>query len=135
MNLQKMVLGCCMLMLGYTNLCAQTNETTINKLQLGLYDGIIATGYVDHGAYLNFTGPNINYSFKQLKLIVGMLPTLRIKEDQATVKNALVTPTLGMGLTLAYKKLVIQWPFYYNAKTSTVNGNWKMGVGIGYRFR
>lgn len=115
---------------------AQEKETRIHsKLSLDLYDGTVVTGYVDQGAFLNFTGPNLNYTFQDSKILVGMLPSLRFKQDRSEIKNALVTPTLGMGITYAYKKIVLQIPFYYNPKTAVNNGNWKMGIGIGFRFR
>ncbi|WP_211231602.1 hypothetical protein [Eisenibacter elegans] len=98
------------------------------------FNGIIATGYVDQGAYLNFTGPCFFYKFGYSKLVLGMLPSLRFKEDQGDTRNAFVTPTLGFGLTYAYKHLVFQLPLYYNPKTSTQNGQWNPGIGLGFRF-
>jgi hypothetical protein len=32
-----------------------------------------------------------------------------------------------------YKHLVVQVPFYYNAKTTTSNGKWHPGIGIGFK--
>ncbi|WP_449398943.1 hypothetical protein [Chryseobacterium wanjuense] len=31
---------------------------------------------------------------------------------------------------MVYKKLALQIPLYYNTKTSTQNGTWKMGIGL-----
>lgn len=53
------------------------------KVKASFFDGIVVAGYVDHGAFINFTGPNVNFSHKGLKLIAGMLPSLRIKEDRS----------------------------------------------------
>lgn len=65
-----------------------------------------------------------------------MLPSLRIKEDQSEgTKNSAIMPTLGAGLTFVYKKLALQVPVYYNSKTATQNGAWKVGLGLGYSFR
>ncbi len=69
------------------------------ELNVALYDGFIVGGYVDEGAYLNFTGPNINLRNNNSKFVLGMLPSLRFKEDRGIPKNAFVTPTLGGGLT------------------------------------
>jgi hypothetical protein len=104
-----------------------------NEVNVSLYDGVIIAGYVDGGGFLNFTGPNINYSHGHSKWIAGMLPSIRIKEDQGATRNALVTPNLGIGLTYCYKALAIQLPMYYNAKTATENGRWHVGIGIGLR--
>ena len=100
-----------------------------------MLDGIVAAGYVDHGAYLNFTGPNVSYTRGKSKLIFGMLPSLRFKLDTGTTKNSPIFPSLGVGLSYAYKHFVVQVPLYYNAKTSKTNGKWNVGVGLGYRFK
>lgn len=107
-----------------------------SKLNVSFFDGIAVAGYVDHGAFLNFTGPNINFTYKNTKLMMGMLPSLRIKQDQSSgTKNSTIMPTLGVGFAVIYKKIVLQIPFYYNTKTSTDNGSWKPGIGLGYKFK
>ena len=107
-----------------------------SKLNVSFFDGIAVAGYVDHGAFLNFTGPKINFTHKNTKLMMGMLPSLRIKQDQSSgTKNSTIMPTLGVGFAVIYKKIVLQIPFYYNTKTSTDNGSWKVGLGIGYKFK
>jgi hypothetical protein len=104
-----------------------------DKVNFALYDGIFIGGYVDNGAFLNFTGPNINATYKNSKFILGMLPSLRFKEDKGTPKNAFVTPNLSIGFTYSYKIWAVQLPLYYNAKTATQNGQWHVGLGIGLR--
>ncbi|AZB29982.1 hypothetical protein [Chryseobacterium balustinum] len=107
-----------------------------SKLNVSFLDGIAVTGYVDHGAFLNFTGPNINFTYKNTKLMIGMLPSLRIKQDQSSgTKNSTIMPTLGIGFAVIYKKIALQIPFYYNTKTSIDNGSWKPGIGIGFKFK
>ncbi len=102
-----------------------------------LFDGILVAGYVDNGAYLNCTGPSIKFSKKPYLLMLGLLPSLRIKEDKVAAgatKNSIVTPTLGFGLTVAFRHVALQVPFYYNGKTAAKNGVWNAGVGLGYKF-
>lgn len=100
-----------------------------------LFEGIIVTGYTDKSMYINCTGPAVKLSKKPFSLMIGLLPSLRIKDDKSTAsQNTTVTPTLGFGATALYKHLALQIPFFYNAKTSTQNGNWKAGIGIGYKF-
>ena len=107
-----------------------------SKLNVSFFDGIAVAGYVDHGAFLNFTGPKINFTHKNTKLMMGMLPSLRIKQDQSSgTKNSTIMPTLGVGFAVIYKKIVLQIPFYYNTKTSIDDGSWKPGIGIGYKFK
>lgn len=110
---------------------ASAQET--GKVNATLFDGVVVGGYVDHGGYLNFTGPNVNFTSGNSKLILGMMPSLRFKEDDATPKNALVTPSLGVGITYCYKYLAFQVPLYYNPKTAVKDGKWNVGIGIGLR--
>lgn len=106
-----------------------------SAVQFAVYDGAVVAGYVDHGAFLNFTGPNVSWSRNKTKVLLGMLPSLRFKEDNTVPKNSFVTPTLGVGLSCMYKKTVLQLPLYYNTKTATDNGKWNMGIGLGIRLK
>jgi hypothetical protein len=102
-----------------------------------LFEGIIVAGFVDRGAYINCTGPAIKFSKKPLSVLIGLLPSLRIKKDKVATgapQNSVITPNLGAGITAAYKHLAIQVPVYYNTKTSTKDGKWNPGIGIGYKF-
>ncbi|MBX2949125.1 MAG: hypothetical protein KF704_07585 [Crocinitomicaceae bacterium] len=105
------------------------------KVEIAVFEGTVVAGYVDRGAYLNFLGPNISFTKGKHKVVLGMLPSLRLKEDTSTPKNAPVTPNLGGGITYICKKIAFQVPFYYNAKTASRNGRWTIGVGIGYKFK
>jgi hypothetical protein len=104
------------------------------KPTFALWDGALVMGYVDQGGFLNFTGPNVSLSKGHSKWMLGMLPSLRFKEDPSTPHNAPIFPSLGSGLTYSYKLLVVQVPMYYNPKTLTANGRWSMGLGLGLRF-
>lgn len=128
----------CSLFSLFTSYAQETKPEAIqstSKIQLNPFDGIIVAGYVDQGAFINFTGPNISFTHKSSKILLGMLPSLRYKEDKGPFKNAPITPGLGFGLTYCYKKFVIQIPLYYNAKTTTANGRWNCGIGIGMRLK
>lgn len=103
------------------------------KVNAAFYDGIVVGGYVNEGGYLNFTGPNINAVYGESKFILGMLPSVRFKEDTGATKNSFIFPTLGFGFTYSYKILAIQVPMYYNAKTAAENGRWHVGIGLGLR--
>jgi hypothetical protein len=98
------------------------------------FSGIFVSGYVDNGAFVNFTGPNLSFLYGKSHLLIGMLPSLRIKQESGTTKNSLITPSLGVGITYCYKAFALQVPCYYNPKTSSTNGKWNIGVGIGLKF-
>lgn len=116
---------------------AATGQTTTPKTSASLWDGMAVAGYVDKGAFLNFGGPAVKWTRKPFCISLGMLPSLRIKEDKVAAnasKNATITPSLGFGLSASYKHLVLQVPLYYNAKTASADGKWNVGVGLGYKF-
>jgi hypothetical protein len=98
-----------------------------------LSSGTIVGGYVDNGAYLNFTGPGIKIQKGSSDLMVGVLPSIRYKEDNGLTKNSLVTPSLGLGITYTYKSIAVQIPFYYNSKTAIADGRWNIGIGVGIK--
>ncbi|ANH79774.1 hypothetical protein A8C56_01230 [Niabella ginsenosidivorans] len=133
-NRSKLLILAAMLLLTRT---AAAQTTPASKTSASLWDGMIVAGYVDKGAFLNFGGPAVKWTRKPFCISLGMLPSLRIKEDKAAAnasKNATVTPSLGCGLSASYKQLVIQVPLYYNTKTTTADGKWNVGVGLGYKF-
>ncbi len=133
MNFKNFValIGCLALTMFFFTVKAQTTTKAI------LFDGVLVAGYVDHGAFINCTGPSIKFSKKPYSILLGMLPSLRIKEDKVATgatKNALVTPNLGLGLTAVFKHVALQVPIYYNNKTTIKDGEWNLGVGLGYKF-
>ncbi|RKO72620.1 hypothetical protein D7322_06710 [Sphingobacterium puteale] len=103
-----------------------------------LFEGIVVAGYADHGGYINCTGPSIKYTFApKSSILFGFMPSLKLREDKVDAgkpKNSLITPTLGLGLTAVFRHMAIQLPAFYNAKTSTSDGKWKLGIGMGYKF-
>lgn len=101
-----------------------------------LFDGTFVAGYVDNGAYVNFTGPSLKYIKNRSSIALSLLPGLRIKEDKVAAnatKNSVITPSLGFGLTASVKHLAFQLPLYYDPKTALKNGSWHLGVGLGFK--
>lgn len=104
------------------------------KISAQAFDGIIVAGYADNGAYINCTGPAVKYTTQKWNLMLGFLPSVKIKEDTSAVKNATLTPTLGFGATLTiFKHLAMQVPTFYIPKTNVDNGRWTLGIGLGYK--
>ncbi len=111
---------------------AQAQEE--KKVSAKLFEGTVVAGYVDKGAYLNCTGPAVKWTKPTYSILLGLLPSIKIKEDSSPVKNSTFTPTLGFGATVTVlKHLALQIPTFYTPKTATTNGKWKLGVGIGYK--
>jgi hypothetical protein len=111
-----------------TNMLSQRAELTTL-----ITSGTIVGGYADNGAFLNFTGPGIKLQKGLSEIMVGVLPSLRFKEDNGAAKNSLITPNLGLGITYTNKFLALQIPFFYNSKTAVVHGKWNVGLGIGLK--
>ena len=102
-----------------------------------LFDGTVVAGYVDKGAYINCTGPAVKYSRSGASILLGLLPSLKIKEDkvdEGKPKNSLITPTLGFGITACIGHFALQVPAFYTTKSATTHGKWNVGLGIGYKF-
>jgi hypothetical protein len=76
--------------------------------------------------YVNFGGPMIKYKAKKISIGLGMFPSLRFKTDKP---KSIVTPTLGTGIQLEIKKIVIGMPAYYVA----ANNSWYISVGFGLK--
>lgn len=131
----KSAVFCLVLATGFFNsLNAQTPEKV--KPSLVGWDGMMVVGYVDNGAYVNFGGPSVRIVKKPFTIGFGILPTMRIKEDdvpKGSPKNSAIMPTAGFGFTFVFKKLALQVPVYYNAKTSTKSGRWNPGIGLGFK--
>ena len=112
-------------------------QEAAKKVSITAWDGMAVVGYVNKGGFINFGGPTVRFIKKPFTGGFGILPTMRVKEDnvaKGAPKNSAVIPTAGFGFTFVYKHLALQVPFYYNSKTSTSNGKWHPGVGIGYKF-
>jgi hypothetical protein len=107
-----------------------SQKTEVSTL---IFSGTFMGGYVDNGAYLNFTGPGLKLQKGNSDLMIGVLPSLRFKEDKGITKNSFITPSLGLGITYTFKTMAIQIPFYYISKTTIENGKWKIGIGIGLK--
>lgn len=124
-----------LLSFGFINI---TNaQDTEKKIVTTVWDGAVIVGYVNDGGFINFGGPSIKIIKKPYSVGLGVLPSLRIKEDKVIAgqpKNSILTPTLGAGITFAYKHLVVQTPIYYNNKTAKADGKWNLGIGLGYKF-
>ena len=127
---------CMLCLVGLFN-SANAQNAPIKSPTVVAWDGMAVAGYVNGGGFVNFGGPTVKLIKKPLSLGFGILPTMRIKEDnvpKGSPKNSAIIPTAGFGFTIVHKHLVVQVPFYYNAKTTTKSGKWNPGVGIGYKF-
>ncbi len=59
------------------------------KVKFAMYDVVFIGGYVDNGAFLNFTGSNINATYKKSKLILGIFHRFDSKKIRERPKTLL----------------------------------------------
>lgn len=106
---------------------AQDSSSAKTHIRATKFTGQVMASYDADAFYVNFGGPSLSVNFGKLKLAISMLPSLRIKDDPV---RPVVTPILGAGPSLQYKKMLLGFPFYYIAASNV----WKMSVGLGYKF-
>jgi hypothetical protein len=123
-----------LLLISFVSKSQTRHQLPTKEVVVTPYWGTIVSGYVDQGAFVNFTGPALIYTFGKSQIAMGMLPSIRIKKDSGTTtKNSIITPTLGFGITFNYKAIAFQVPAYYTNKSTTTNGHWNIGLGIGLK--
>ena len=116
--------------------CIVSNaQTSTSKISVSAWDGSVVAGYVDDGGFLNFGGPSIKWNKKPYSIGLGMLPSLRFKDDKDAIanglpKNQFITPTLGAGIYFVKKHFIVQIPTYYTPKTAKTDGKWNFGLGV-----
>ena len=123
-----------LLLIAFTFLMTTANAQE-KRITTSAWDGafVIGTFNEGEGGFANFGGPSVKYKQKSFSAGLGMLPGVRIKEDKSTgTKNSTITPSLGFGLTMAYKHVVLQIPAYYSTK-GAADGKWLMGLGLGFK--
>jgi hypothetical protein len=116
---------------------ANAQDKVQKKIFVAGWEGMAIAGYVNQGGFVNFGGPTVKFIANPFSFGFGILPTMRIKEDSApkgSPRNSAIMPTAGFGFTVVYKRLIVQVPFYYNAKTALVSSKWNPGIGLGYKF-
>ncbi len=119
--MKKIILIACVLLT--INVFAQKNNSIVSSSFSGQF--VITTDTKSY--YCNFGGPTFNIALsKQIKLSVGMFPSLRFKSE---ISKPIVTPTLGAGIQLTFKKIVFSLPCYYQAS----NANWYLSGGVGLK--
>ncbi|WP_338766340.1 hypothetical protein WAF17_03580 [Bernardetia sp. ABR2-2B] len=101
------------------------NETP--KIRVTNWKGQIAVTTDGEAFYTNFGGPGIRLGIKKsFGISINMFPSLKFKEE---VGKTLISPTLGAGFQLYFKKhFVISIPIYYQVT------KWQPSFGIGYGF-
>jgi hypothetical protein len=76
--------------------------------------------------FYNMGGPGVKFAKEKWTISLNMLPSLRFFKDEP---RPLVSPLLGAGLIIGYKRFIFGMPVYYlTAKTS-----WIITGGVGVK--
>ncbi|MCC5944665.1 MAG: hypothetical protein JJT94_06990 [Bernardetiaceae bacterium] len=77
--------------------------------------------------YYNMGGPNVMIEKNHWKLSLHMMPSLRFNSNN----KPNIQPTLGAGLHIAYRFLVIGQAFYYIPSENRWQPTWGAGLRLG----
>lgn len=89
--------------------------------------GIAGLSYWRKNAFLNFGGPSVKFNYKKMGVQCSFFPSLRTNFETPVIS---VTPLLGAGVSVYYKKVALIAPCYYIANKNI----WVVSYGIGYTF-
>ena len=76
--------------------------------------------------FFNMGGPGIKVAKKDWMASINLLPSLRFFEDNP---RPFVTPILGTGVCIGYKRFILAVPFYY----LSAKAEWIVTAGIGVK--
>ncbi len=103
------------------HLSAQKKEMTSASVM-----GSVMVSTDGESVFYNMGGPGIKFTKDKLSIGFNMLPSLRFFKDDP---RPLVTPLLGAGLIIGYKRFIIGMPVYYLAAKTT----WIISGGVGVK--
>jgi hypothetical protein len=105
-------------------------EKKQEKITFG-FDGQIAATTNGTFYFFNIGGPAIRLNIKPFIISFNMFPSLSFYDNPA---RPFITPTLGVGVQIIYKKLIISMPLYLVRETNTTPEYWTFSAGFGYKF-
>jgi hypothetical protein len=76
--------------------------------------------------FYNMGGPGIKITKDKWMVGISMLPSLRYFKDDP---RPIITPILGGGVSIGYKRLMIGFPLYYIA----AKAQWIVSAGLGVK--
>lgn len=103
------------------------NETTKDIQFEWKIEGQIGVFTDGNAFFLNFGGPSIRIKKNKFTFSWVTAPSLRFLEDSP---RTFIIPTVGTGPEIAYKKLAIGFPFFYN----NAKNEWMPTAGLAYKF-
>lgn len=92
------------------------------------YDGIISLATDGNYGFFCLGGPSIGITQGNWRIAINLYPSLRIGRPEGS-PSPTITPTLGSGIYLAYKRAIFLVPFHYISEQRT----WTVALGFGWR--
>lgn len=116
---------------------AQDDSQTKIKKTFSI-DGAVCVTTDGKAAYYNMGGAQIKFDLNhKVAFTFTFLPALGIRQETTwdsygkPKKEMKAVPLLGIGPQIFIRKLILSFPFCYNA----TNGTWVSTAGIGYRIQ
>ena len=94
------------------------------------FDGQIAITTNGKSFFMNMGGPGIKFTRKPFAVSFNMFPSLMIAEN---APKPLITPTLGAGFQIFYKRLILSMPLYYVVEKGNPTQQWVFSAGLGFK--
>ncbi len=89
--------------------------------------GTVGVSYWNKNAFLNLGGPSLKFNYKKMGVMLSFFPSLRTSFETPVIT---LTPILGSGVCIYYKKLALTAPCYYIANKNI----WVVSYGMAYVF-
>jgi len=98
------------------------NTTQITTQSVGMLNGFTRVNLSSKAVYFTFGGPGLRYKRSKMTYFLGLLPSIRMRDDEAI-------PSVGGGFQMVYKQIALTFPSFYYAK-----GKWEFATGLGVVF-
>jgi hypothetical protein len=92
------------------------------------YDGILSLATDGQYTFFCLGGPSVGISQGNWRIAINMYPSLRIGRPEGS-PSPVITPTLGTGIYVAYKRVLLLVPLHYISEER----KWTVAVGLGWR--
>lgn len=89
--------------------------------------GTFGVSYWSKNMFVNLGGPSLKFNYKKMGIMLSFFPSLRTSFETPVIT---LTPILGTGACIYYKKIALTAPCYYIANRNI----WVVSYGIAYLF-
>lgn len=92
------------------------------------YEGIISLATDGQYGFFCLGGPSVGLTQGHWRVAIHLYPSLRLGRPEGSPSPG-ITPTLGTGIYVAYKRAIFLVPFHYISEER----RWTVAVGLGWK--